>query len=114
MSKESIWPFFSVDQERIKIAGNAELTVFDRHQGRFIGRQTIETFDNWWTNGQNEWGNRRFLKIIDKGYHVIDSKTDRAIISDATDHYRTAYDSPEQAVTFSPDGRYALYGVKGR
>ena len=104
--------FFSADQEKIKIAGNAELSVFDRRQGRFIGRQAIETFDNWWTKGQHEWGNRRFFKIIDKGYQVIDSRTDRAIISDAADLYPTAYDSPRQAVTFSPDGRYVVMADK--
>lgn len=104
--------FFSADQGRIKIAGNEELTVFDSRQGRFISRQTIETFDNWWTKGQNEWGNRRFYKVIDKGYQVIDSKTDRAIINDATDNYPTAYDSPQQAISFSPDGRYALMAEK--
>ncbi|MDD4091931.1 MAG: caspase family protein [Smithellaceae bacterium] len=104
--------FFSADQEQVKIAGNEELAVFDRRQGRLTGRRTIEPFDNWWTKGQNEWGNRRFFKIIDKGYQVIDSRTDRAIISDAADRYPTAYDSPQQAVTFSPDGRYALMADK--
>lgn len=104
--------FFSADQEQVKIAGNEELAVFDRRQGRLTGRRTIEPFDNWWAKGQNEWGNRRFFKIIDKGYQVIDSRTDRAIISDAADRYPTAYDSPQQAVTFSPDGRYALVAEK--
>ena len=104
--------FFSADQEKIKIAGNAELSVFDRRQGRFIGRQAIETFDNWWAKGKQEWGNRRFFKIIDRGYQVIDSRTDRAIISDAADLYPTAYDSQRQAVTFSPDGRYAVMADK--
>jgi len=100
--------FFSADGEQIKIAGNEEMTVFDSRQGRFTGRRSIETLDNWWTKGQNEWGNRRFFKVVDKGCQIIDSATDRAIISDAADHYPTAYDSPRQAVTFSPDGRYAL------
>lgn len=110
--KEINLAFFSADQKKIKIAGNEELTVFDRYQGRFISRRTIETFDNWWTKGQNEWGNRRFYKVLDKGYQVIDSKTDRVIISDATDNYPTAYDSSRQAMIFSPDGRYALIAEK--
>ena len=47
--------FFSADQERIKIAGNEELTEFGRNQGHFIGRQTIEIFDNW-NNGTRGLG----------------------------------------------------------
>ncbi len=100
--------FFSVDQEKIKIARNDELTAFGRHQGNFIGRQTIEIFDTW-NNGRQDWGNRRFFKISDnKGYQIIDSKTDRAIIRTSTDDYPTAYDSPRQTFIFSPDGGYAL------
>jgi WD40 repeat protein len=53
-------------------------------------------------------GDRRFFKINDKGYHIIDSKADRAIISTSTDDYPTAYDSPRQTFIFSPDGRLAL------
>ncbi|MEN6624416.1 MAG: caspase family protein, partial [Smithella sp.] len=99
--------FFSADQEKIKIAGNEELTEFSRRQGHFIGRRIIEIFDNW-NNGREDWGNRRFFKTKDNGYHVIDSKADRSIISTSTDDYPIAYDSPRQAFTFSPDGLFAL------
>ncbi len=99
--------FFSADQEKIKIAGNEELTEFGRNLGHFMGRKKIEIFDNW-NNGREDWGNRRFFKLSDKGYQIIDSQADRAIINTSTDDYPTVYDSPRQTFVFSPDGRYAL------
>lgn len=99
--------FFSADQERIKIAGHQELTVFGRKRGQFTGRQTVEIFDTW-NNGRQDWGNRRFFKISDRGYQVIDAQTDRAIIHTAADEYPTAFDSHRQAFVFSPNGKYVL------
>lgn len=99
--------FFSADQKRIKIAGNKEMTTFGRYQGHFTGRQAVEIFDTW-NNGRRDWGNRRFFKISDRGYQVIDAKADRAIVHAATDEYPTSFDSPRQAFIFSPDGKYVL------
>jgi len=99
--------FFSADQGKIKIAGNKELTTFSRKGGQFMDRRSVEIFDTW-NNGRQDWGNRRFFKISDRGCQIIDAQTDRVIIHTPTDEYPTAYDSPRQAFIFSPNGRFAL------